>query len=482
MAKTVMGYSAQEMIAQMRQQGVPPGTPGASPQPQVSQPPMAQAPGAVGHQAPALQPTMQQRPQSGMPNPPSAHNPATAAQMAKTIAPSADMLAAIGPPPGMNAMNPQMAATMAPQPMNPQMAATIAPSQMSPFAPPSGNPGAILGGPSMGGPMAGPGHGPGPGPGPSIGAPVLGGGGVLTGSQPAVSAAVTRPTPAISAQPAAAARRPMAPTTDVGDALARPVKLAMLVLGLLLIVQFVVPLSLDPLAFAFQGVGDLPVKALLPLVSVPAIGVLALVLSFVPMATPLRSALALVLGLAGIGIAFQANGLFDNIVWQLFAVTVSTMLAVAGLAIRGHYPDSMAARILVTIGVVALLAAVLVPDHDSIMLVEAFKSITAGGKDTAGGLAVVIGVLTTLLALTAWRPGPGSGGATFIALLVLVCTFTTVNSASSGLFVHFVDVFVVFDIGAAVKQPALGLLGWVPVTAFLGLVGWGLGGVVGRPA
>jgi hypothetical protein len=48
-------------------------------------------------------------------------------------------------------------------------------------------------------------------------------------------------------------------------------------------------------------------------------------------------------------------------------------------------------------------------------------------------------------------------------------------------FVLTIASWLTTDVGAVAQKPGA-LLQWAPVTAFLGLAGWGLAGVVGRPS
>ena len=490
LAKTVMGYSAQEMIQQIRQQGasVPGGgTPGAPP---ANAPPSTFAPAqpAAAHSG------------ASRPQPSPAHVQQTS-PMAATIAPTganALNISALNPPPAMPSappaasQNPQFAATMAPQQnpqhLNPQLAATIAPQQMSPFAPPPGNPGAALGtGPMTGGPTGGSlghgiGHGTGSdrGAGPSVGGPAtIGGGGVLTGSQPIVM----EPPPAHATPPPAATRPIIARAAEADDALGGSVKGMMLIAGILLIVAFVVPTTTDPMAFPFEGLkslGDLPTPELLSTLVVPVVGVLALLLAFLPLGASARGALAFVLGLAGLGVVAYAMRVFDRFEWQVMVMLVGELLIYAGLVARSAFTGSMIARIFATIGALAVLATLLVPDHDGIPLVDLFKGFSGGTSDKVLTVTMLASVLLAVLALLAWLPAPSGAGAKLLAWLGLAFTLATLSFLQPS-FVITIAGWLTGDIGAVAKAPGA-LLAWAPVTAFLGLAGWGLAGVVGRPS
>nr|HEX4315750.1 hypothetical protein [Kofleriaceae bacterium] len=523
LAKTVMGYSAQEMIQQIRQQGIPAGTPGAPAVQQSTQPmppsasfgspptappPMGASQGPFG--APPTAPPPMGMPQGPFGAPPPTAPPPMNPSLAATIAPSqlspamAAQLQQINA--GANTGNPQL---------SPGLAATIAPQQMSPFAqpsphappqyaPPPGNPGAVLGtgaAPAMIGPIGGAvhDHGSGPigpighGPGPSSGGAVLGGGGVLTGSQPIVGLPSDPPANKIVARPAPA---PAAATRAMGgdaDALSGPVKAMMLVAGILLVVFFVAPLALDPLSFqfeAFKNIGDASVKGMIGMLFVPVVGVLAIVLALVVSNTVVRGAIAAVLGLGSIAFVLEEAGAFDHIQWQMFALLFGAVLTIAGLAIRSRFYGSMAARILATLGALAAIAVFVVPEGDKMMIGEVFDGLTSGNTVAlVGSVVALLSLLASVLGLLAWLPSSGSAGAGAIAIMMLLAMLGGAGVGTEGFVVHFADSLFGSDgaaigdqISALVKQPAFGLLGWAPITAFVALSGWGLGGLVGRPA
>jgi hypothetical protein len=478
MAKTVMGYSAQEMIAQMRQQGVPGATPAQAP----AQAP-APAPAPMAAPVPMMQPAVQQSAGTSSPiTRPAPAPPAQNPQLAATIAPG-QMNVPIGAPPAMNPqlaatiapsqMNPQLAATIAPQQMNPQLAATIAPSQMSPFAPPPGNQGAVLG---VASPPSAQGTGPGHGPGPSIGSPVIGGGGVLTGAQPVVSITDDKP------KPAPVAPRPVVSgTAQQSDELHGPVKMMMLVSSVLLLLTLVVPVSLDPLAFpfeAFKNLGDMETSGMISALLWPIIAVVGLLVALLSMPTTVKGVVALLLGVAGIATMLNTFG-FAKLEWQDFVLVASQVLLLGGLVIRSKYHASMPARILATLGALMCVAVWLVPGKgEGIPLLGLFDLFGAGTKPMLFAVVTLLGLAFSTLGLLAWLPGTSSAGTGAIALLALLFTLGGFGMVAFG----FAPTVVGLAVGDGDFQHPITLLAWVPITSLLGLAGWGLAGVLGKPA
>jgi len=267
------------------------------------------------------------------------------------------------------------------------------------------------------------------------------------------------------------------------DALAGPVKAMMLVAGILLIVSFVVPTTTDPMAFPFEALkslGDLSTEALLSTLVVPVIGVLALVLALLPLGAAARGGLALVLGLAGSGVVAYASKVFDHFEWQVTVVLVGELLIYAGLVARSAFTGSTPARILATLGALAVLATLLVPDHDSIPLVDLFKGFGASTGELVLSVTMLASVLFAVLALLAWLPASSGAGAKVLAWLGLGFTLASIGLNQPS-FVLTIASWLTTDVGAVAQKPGA-LLQWAPVTAFLGLAGWGLAGVVGRPS
>ena len=59
--------------------------------------------------------------------------------------------------------------------------------------------------------------------------------------------------------------------------------------------------------------------------------------------------------------------------WQALVPLVGVALLIPGLLVRNEYVESTLSRVLVTIGVIAVLLPLLVPDHGEIPLVVAVQ-------------------------------------------------------------------------------------------------------------
>ena len=460
LAKTVMGnFSAQELLAQMRQ----PGSPGVPP---------ANLPSAAPYSpAPAQQPPAPVAPQ---PSPQPVHV-ASAPTMFDTSA-----AARPGPQPGPGAPRGNVDATMMPQgfnanagAFNPNANANPHPNPQAPrgnldatMMPQNYNAAAAIqqiqaqaAAQAAAPPHAqDPGHGPAPGP-------ALGGAQVFGPS--------SGPIPQYANLPAAApAPTPghIPPTRVPGADPLRGVGLWSLLFGILLVLYFVTPLSLSPLTFSFAQFGtifDQPVGLMLIFLIIPVIGVLAILFGLLPMGTAAKGAAAGALGIAGLAI-FLAFA--DHVEWQHLASELGIVVLLAGLVIRGGYPSSLVARILVTIGALAVLAPELIPvGGGGVPLVAEFQALS--DLPVMGMVTGFVGLFRLVLviaALLAWLPGPGGGGAKIFYWGILV-TFV----ASSV--IHVVDAS-----GADAFQTPAALLEWAPMVALYGLASYGIGALLGK--
>jgi hypothetical protein len=238
--------------------------------------------------------------------------------------------------------------------------------------------------------------------------------------------------------------------------------------GALLLV-FVAPLQVEPFAFQWDLIIDGAGKAKVEPLILAAVGLLSIVLAMIPTSPPPRGLLAAILGLAG---AVTPLILKEQTEWKLLVpFAAGLLLLVPGLLIREEYRESLLPRIMVTLGVLAVLLPWLLPEGGRLPLVELFKqAIDLPGKGKVLPLLQIAYIVIVVLTLLAWLPAPASGGAKVFAWLLLlwpaVQTLTTL---------------VVTDaIGdAATKTPAALVL-WAAGTAYAVLVGYGLATVVGK--
>jgi hypothetical protein len=158
--------------------------------------------------------------------------------------------------------------------------------------------------------------------------------------------------------------------------------------------------------------------------------------------------------------------------WGVLVSTVGVILLIPGLFLRHEYRDASMPRILVTLGVIASLLPLLVPEGGTLPLVAVFKGLI----DAPGSMKVIaalnVGEIVIVVAcLLAWLPAPASGGAkTFAWLLILWKLFEAMTALIIG-----------GHIGDVIKDsPNMALLGWAPESAYLVLVGYGLATVFGK--
>ena len=216
-------------------------------------------------------------------------------------------------------------------------------------------------------------------------------------------------------------------------------KTVMLIFGVVLVACFVSPWSFDKLSFSWDTIKSSKesTEKLIPLL-IGGTGLLAVVLSLLPLTVSVRGVAAAFLGM--IPIALQTF-LLGELSWQGAIGFVGFVTLIPGLLLRSQYHSALAARIMVTIGVLCLLLPYLVPPGDPIPLIGLLKSIgSAPGKAKLLPIIEVVWILLTLLALLAWLPPPGTAGAKVLAWVFiarpffdpLVTTLLTADLAQLG--------------------------------------------------
>ena len=378
LAKTVMGYSASEMIEQMKQQGqqgptTRPGPAAAPPQPPppaFSPPPPRPQPAPARPQPAPLPPTMAE--------PPRGNNAPTAYAGPGGFSPSGP--APLVPSAGSNA--PTMYANHAPGPQ---------PSYPAP-APMGSGPG-----PSMGGPMGGR-----SGPTPSVPMP-----------HNVVPAPVGAPY--LGSQTAARSGRPIEPWKD-------SLRFQMFVWGATLLAVFAVPIAIDPLLGYWNVVADGEGMMKLPPLVMASVGLLAIVIASVPMSPAPRGLIAGLLGVVGVvmpTILALVAGATPS--WQSLVGLLVTLALIPGLLVRNEYRDSLLPRILVTVGVLAALLPQLVPNDAGVPLVNMFKVlIDADVKAMVLLLVGLVQIVIIVLCLLVWLPTPSTAMAKLFAWLLIL--------------------------------------------------------------
>lgn len=424
-AKTVMGYSANEVADHLKQQGHLPRAHAPSAQPFA--PPQRPAAPPAGGQFPAPAPSY--------PSAPPQYQPPSAAANAAT------MFVPGGGPPG--------------------------------FAPTPGPTGAPAGAFGIGGGPA-PAHQPHQPQAQPVPTPYQapnrqnrpsqhGGGMSPQPIQPLPQYQATHSTPE-------RAGRPIEPWKDA-------LRIMMFIWGGVLIVAFLTPTALVPeLKFHFNTIIDgAGTQKLEPLVLV-AVGLLSVVLAAIPMSSMPRGLIAGLMGLTGLLLP-TIVGLADgkDLVWQELVGIVGMIALIPALFLRHEYRESILPRVLVTVGVLMVLVPELVPQNEQINLVDNFKAvIDAEGDKKIMPIIEILKVLLVVATLLAWLPSPSSGGSKLFAWLLI----------PYGALVALAGLFLLLGndlLGKALESgPYEAVMAWAPVSAFLVLVGYGFATVLGK--
>jgi hypothetical protein len=233
--------------------------------------------------------------------------------------------------------------------------------------------------------------------------------------------------------------------------------------------SFATPVSVDPKGFNWDMIIDGPGVMKIPALLWAAVGLVALAVAAIPMDSLPRGIIAAVLGLAGIFVPIFA--IIGMPPWQGLLPIVGLLMLVPGLLVRHEYTESLVARILVTVGVIATLLPFLIPVGGQIPLVSIFKGlIDAPGEAKVGPILQIVQIVIVVTALLAWMPGPATGGAKVIAWAMILFPV-----------VAFVVAFLLRGhIGDVVsKRPGM-LVQWAPQTVYMVLTGYGLATVIGK--
>jgi hypothetical protein len=339
-----------------------------------------------------------------------------------------------------------------------------APRYGGPPAPNVGYGGAPAGGGFGGAPGAGPAAPGNAGYGGAAGGLGAHGGGMGIHSPPQPTPSplpVAQPPPYLASQTAARAGRPVEPWRD-------SLRFMMFVWGALALASFATPLSVDPLAFNWDAIIDGAGVAKLPPMLWAAVGLLSIAVAAIPMPTLPRGIIAAALGLAGSLVPAFLGGMPP---WQALLPMIGLLTLIPGLLVRNEYTDSLLARVLVTIGVVATLAPLLIPSHGSIPLVGIFKGlIDAPGEAKVTYILQITMVVLVVMSLLVWMPGPASGGAKVFAWAIIL--FTVVE--------FFIALLVGGGIGDMISKAPGMLVVWAPLVTYIVLVGYGVATIIGK--
>jgi hypothetical protein len=265
----------------------------------------------------------------------------------------------------------------------------------------------------------------------------------------------------------ARAGRPIEPWKDA-------LRLMMIIWGAALLVVFMVPVTTGP-DFMFQLIIDGEGAQKLGPLLIAAIGLLSLVLAFIPTSPMPRGMIAGLLGLSGILVPLLlALSKGDFGLGQIFVIlhVLGVLTLLPGLLLRSEYRESIMPRIMITIGALCVLVPELIPGDGGMPLVNAFTAII--DAEGTGKVIAIFKLLPTLLAvlsLLAWLPAPSSGASLVFAWLFIFWPGIE----------HFAELLIGGHIGDVVgASPNLALVFWASVSAYYALVAFGFATVFGK--
>jgi hypothetical protein len=244
--------------------------------------------------------------------------------------------------------------------------------------------------------------------------------------------------------------------------------LVMIVWGIATLVAFATPLHIGPMAFNWDIIIHGEGKQKIPMLVMAAVGLLGVILGAIPMVAMPRGILATLLGLSTFIVPIVLAG--DLPPWQIMVPMVGLLLLIPGQLIRAAYVEALLPRLLVTLGVVAVLSPTIVPDHGTIPLVELFKGVI-NGHVHGTELVVLAGIVFAVLNLLVWLPGPASAGGKVFAwiwiLAPLIIFGVTLADAPSAI------------LDGLKSAPGM-FVAWVPISTCAAFIGYGLATVFGK--
>ena len=244
--------------------------------------------------------------------------------------------------------------------------------------------------------------------------------------------------------------------------------LLMIIWGIATLVAFATPVSLDPLGFNWDIILHGEGKAKIPMLVIAAIGLLGVILGAIPMVPTPRGILATLLGLSAFVVPIVVAG--DLPPWQLLAPMVGVLLLLPGLLMRNEYVEALLPRVMVTLGVLAVLSPFLVPANGNIPLVELFKGVI-GGHIHSAEIVALASIVFAALNLLVWMPGPATAGGKVFAWIWML----------APLIIMVLGLVDAGHVGDIIKHaPGMLLITWVPVTTCAVFLGYGLATVFGK--
>jgi hypothetical protein len=137
----------------------------------------------------------------------------------------------------------------------------------------------------------------------------------------------------------------------------------------------------------------------------------------------------------------------------------------------------MLARIMVTLGAIAVLLPLLLPENGRLPLVDTFKqAIDNPGKAKVLPLLDIAYITLVVLSLLAWLPAPASGGAKVFAWLLLLWPGVLLLT----------DLLVTDRLTGTAREAPSSLIAWIGAggaglgTAYAVLIGYGFATVIGK--
>ena len=262
-------------------------------------------------------------------------------------------------------------------------------------------------------------------------------------------------------------RRPVDPWRD-------SLRAMMFIWGVLLLAAFATPLSTRPsLTFLWNQMFESAGTARLPPLVIAAVGLLSVIVAIIPMPTAPRGVIAALIGAAGILVPILLVGVPP---WQVLLVMVGTLMLIPGLVIRSEYVGSLLPRVLVTLGAIAMLLPLLLPQNGAIPLIGMFKQVidVPGSAKVMPALELGLVVIVVIALLFAWMPAPVNGGAKLWAWLIILWSLVT----------HLTGVLLAGHLGdAIVSSPHAALVPWIYSglgAAYLVIIGYGLAAALGK--
>jgi hypothetical protein len=245
-----------------------------------------------------------------------------------------------------------------------------------------------------------------------------------------------------------------------------------LVFGILSLIAFAVPRSTDPLLFSWDGMGDLPLTALLMGLLPAIVGLIAIVLAILPISTVTRGAIGLVVCMAAIlGPVVMSDHVELRDLLIFAAVYVGPVVVVGGLIYRDVFRASLRGRIATVAGGLIAITPLFVPQNGQMMIsrvFDAFGSDVAATKMSAFFM-LIPPVLIAAAMGAVWIKSPSGAGAKAIAWLLILWPVATALTT----------LIVAGHIAAVVKNnPSQALLAWVPLASLAAVAGYAFAAIL----